>query len=334
MKRAHNSTEVSYGDKINEYASLLLSRGPEHTMRVLRAEYPNKGYLRNIVRKVRNQTLSRMDPFNDFSPTHLENSEIRSFSLLPRTEQIRHQLVILKGGNVYRTADTMIRSLPVVPSFVRDLKLSAEEIASIKAQSRDRIEQRSSEAVILSRREVNSFLEWAKATVRNCTLHTEPDLLVAVALVTGRRAAEIFLSGSFEAIASQSQSVYWACFKGQVKAGLRDPNKCYNVPLLAPVVDVQRSVHRIRQRWNFPDGSVPADVNRRYASTIRRAAQKRLGRLHEKLAHLHAARELYAMITFEMCQPHTYSLHGWIRKVLGHADLDQTKHYSNIQIRN
>ena len=333
MKRTHDSNKDLYGGKISEYAGLLLARGPEHTMSVLRAEYPNKGYLRNVVRRVRNETLLKMEPFNDFNANHLENPEIRSFSLLPRTEQIRHQLMILKGGNVYKTADNVIKSLPVVPGFVRDLKLNAEEIALIKAQSRNRIEQRSSEAVVLSSREVNSFLDWARTTVRNCTTQAEPDLLVAVALVTGRRAAEIFLSGSFEPISSNSKNVCWACFTGQVKAGLRDPNRCYNVPLLAPVVDVQRSIHRIRQRWSFPEGSVAADVNRRYASTIRRAAQKRLGKLHEKLAHLHAARELYAMMTFEMCQPHTYSLHGWIRKVLGHTDLDQTKHYSNIQIR-
>ena len=303
-------------------------------MGVLRARYCNKGYLRNIVRKVRERTLTKMEPFSEIASIHLRNPEIRSFSNLSRTEQTRRQLMILKGGRVYGTADEMIRNLPIVPTFVRDLRLSADEIAVIKSQSRDRIEQRSTEAVVLSRRDVDSLLEWARTTVHTCTLQTEPDLLVAVALLTGRRAAEIFLSGNFEAICPSEGNVYWACFSGQVKAGLRDPSRCYDIPLLAPAIDIQRSLHRIRQRWSFPSGSVAADVNRRYASTIRRAAQKRLGKLHEKLSHLHAARELYAMTTFEMCQPHTYSLHGWIRKVLGHADLDQTKHYSNIQIRN
>jgi hypothetical protein len=144
------------------------------------------------------------------------------------------------------------------------------------------------------------------------------------------------LTGAFETVPAPSDQVSfsWACFSGQVKAGLRDPDKCYNIPVLAPIADVQRAILRIRRRWQMPETSQTADVNRRFASTIQRAAKRYLAPLDEKMGHLHAARELYAMVTFSTCQPHTYSLHGWIRKVLGHSDLDQGKHYSNITIRN
>lgn len=326
----------------SEYANMLLTQGPEQTLHAMREKYPNKAVLRNMIRKVRVAALERLPPFANFTPEENTNQDIRHFSALDRLQQSRRQIAILKGGTLYSTdAQNLIRTLPIVPRMLRDLKLEAEEIVAIKNASIESIEKKSSNVISLTLQSVLSLLDWARESIRSSSSNkNEAALLVAVALVTGRRAAEIFLTGSFDLVHTKPYSnddgkhkIYWACFSGQVKAGLRDPNKCYDIPLLAPMIDIQRAVHKIRLRWPMPEGSKTSDVNRRFASTIQRAAKRYLAPLDQKMGHLHAARELYAMVTFRQCQPHTYSLHGWIRKVLGHADLDQGKHYSNITIR-
>jgi len=320
----------------DDFASMLLAQGAQLTLHSMREKYPNKAVLRNMIRRVRIAALEKMRPFEQFTAQEIRNTDIKDFSQLNRLQQSRRQVAILKGGNIYGSdAQNIIKGLPITPRIVLDLKLNAGEIAVIKEASLRSIETKSSNVILLMRQDVDKLLSWAKKCLKSPD-ESEAAVLVAVALVTGRRAAEIFLTGAFDNRPSPegaSAHVHWACFSGQVKAGLRDPDKCYDVPVLAPIIDVQQAMNRIRKRWPMPEQSQTSDVNRRFASTIQRAAKRYLAPLDEKMGHLHAARELYAMVTFRACQPHTYSLHGWIRKVLGHADLDQGKHYSNITIR-
>lgn len=317
---------------MDEYAQMLLDEGADATLGALRLKYPKKTVLRNVVRKVRNTAIAKLPPYTFDEHALRAGAGLRRFASLSRQEQLREQLLLRKGGKVGLAYDAHSRDkiidAALLPRAISNFKIAPAEIAEIQRLATASVELRSENVVTLTSDSIADLYTTARAALRNPEAHDPKTVLVALALTTGRRASEILLTGGF----APAHNAHTACFSGQVKAGLRDPNRCYNIPILAPLVDVQRGLHRVRSRWPLQAGAAPGEVNRRFSSTIARAASQHLGRLDPRLGHLHAAREIYAMTTFAACD-HSYSVHGWCRKVLGHVDLDQSKHYSNVTIR-
>jgi hypothetical protein len=325
---------------INELAEVLLADGPDQCMRVMRLRYPNVMTRRNVIGRVKNRALELLPSYvPSHAPLEAGAEELQRFYAMPRAEQVRAQTAVRKEGDLAKTFSgpvvNIIKAAPLVPSFISHLKLTHEEQEQIRQLSKERIEARSEDVARVDAASLQKFLRRCNTVLRDASADPK-ELLVALAFVTGRRTAEIMLTGKFERVAIRakggSSQHFKACFSGQVKAGLRDTERCYNIPLLAPVEQIITALERLRQRWPLAAGSTAAQVNKHYASTAHRAAKKYLQPLHEKLGHMHAARQLYAMVSFEVCQPHTYSVHGWIRRVLGHSDLDISKSYSNVTI--
>jgi hypothetical protein len=323
----------------NELAKVLIARGPDECMKVLRSKYPNVMTRRNVIGRVKNAALELLPSYfpSNAPPLVAGADELERFYAMPRAEQVKTQTALRKDGDLMKTfsepvIDT-IKTAPLVPTFVSQLKLSHDEQEQIRQLSKQRIEARSEDVARVHAASLHRFLRRCNSVLRDASADPK-ETLVALAFVTGRRTAEIMLTAQFERVPSAKGNAHHfkACFSGQVKAGLRDTERCYNIPLLAPVDQVNSALQRLRQRWPLAAGSTPEQVNKHYASTAHRAAKKYLQPLHEKLGHMHAARQLYAMVTFEVCQPHTYSVHGWIRRVLGHSDLDISKSYSNVTI--
>tara|TARA_X000000950_G_scaffold214102_1_gene257548 strand:+ start:465 stop:1487 length:1023 start_codon:yes stop_codon:yes gene_type:complete len=319
---------------IDDFARALERDGPHKCLSIMREKYTNTGTLRNRVREVRERALARMPSWKPASATLEAGENLHSFLKLSREAQVREQLRVRKSSDLTSPDDRLIKDAPLVPRFISELRLTHAENEAIRLKSKEQIEKRSQHVALIDSDRAKEFL--MKCNRALCDSSTSAkETLVAVALVTGRRTAEILLTGEFDApqqLQAETDNEFKACFRGQLKAGIRDPNRCYTIPLLAPRACVTAAIAKLRARWPLSAGSRVSDVNRRFASTARRAALAHLTELHPSLTHLHAARQLYAIITYHACQPHTYSMHGWIRRVLGHADLDVSKAYANVTL--
>ena len=83
-----------------------------------------------------------------------------------------------------------------------------------------------------------------------------------------------------------------------------------------------------------------ADVNKKYAMVMKRAVEaSKFASLDphfrgggKSRLHFHSLREAYGMCTYHAYQPHAFSPHYWLSRVLGHSGLNQSAHYANVQV--
>lgn len=164
------------------------------------------------------------------------------------------------------------------------------------------------------------------------------DLAVALGLLTGRREAELLLTGHF----GETGYPYIANFSGQLKK--RGVATTFPIPLMAPVKDVQLAIEGMRRLFPLPANAIPRNVNTRYCHALSEAVKGRLNRLlggeTDQEMHFHRLREIYAIVSYDVTKPRgksglvigALSLHEHIRRVLGHEMLGTSQNYACCQI--
>jgi hypothetical protein len=156
------------------------------------------------------------------------------------------------------------------------------------------------------------------------------DLAVALAMATGRRMVELFLTGTMTP--DPYGSKYTLVFSGQAKTGSRaiasmegDAPLTYRIPCLATASSIIRALSRLR---GLAPAQTSGEVNSRYCRQLNTRARELV---HPDICY-HDLRTLYALVSFEVFRPHQYGLNGWVAKVLGHSSLSMSVHYTKLQV--
>ncbi len=276
------------------------------------------------------------------------------------------------------TVDAELRDLPLAP-FLETVKVSKDDLARLKRIKERALQAKTSNVMVLPTSLVDSLVHACRSTLRRAALvlrtaetTTRADLmktasalkvdmkivLCMLALATGRRGAELFYSGSFEAVEGNP---YMACFQGQLKKKY-EAQPCYFIPLLEKVKYVNAALELMRLYYVHGEPvRSPADANRRFGKLMSRAvatswdrgAQKhrpgaKRGPSFQDLRStfkFHDLRQFYGIFTFHLCRlrtpgaaaasalaPLPYALPAWLSMILGHNtfDLATSAHYSAL----
>lgn len=266
-------------------------------------------------------SLRRLKEWNEFTACALKRQ-----LMIQKKIQIGH-------GRDFFTDDRdaeRVRSLRLVPDYVRGIQLTPEEIRTIQEQQASKLRQLASSVVRID--DAEAIVVWARAILKNAATH-ESDLAIATAtaIVTGRRMYEIFSKGQFTEISGQR---YALTFTGQAKTGLQeivslqqDQHIAYSIPVLAPASTVVTAVTVLRQRTSS-HGMDAKTVNSRFC---RRLNQYVKAHVHAHVG-FHDLRTMYALMSFEAFKPHTYSINAWVSKNLGHVGLGMSVSYTRMQV--
>lgn len=250
---------------------------------------------------------------------------------------LRRQLQLLKKISrgqmplAQKDFENQLKNISLLPEYVSKVQLSNEESNKVKSSIQQAQLQRSSNVINVAN--PNSLIYKCKRILRN---HNESweNVCVALALVTGRRTVEILLTGSFEPVGSSTKFLR---FTGQVKTGLQNLATATTDSASSYVIPVLASSKTITQRIKDVQRQIKHDVGENVSNeTVNHRYSFKLGKAVKELVHpnlrFHDLRTLYALISFEAFKPHTYGLNGWVSKVLGHAGLHISTHYTTMQI--
>jgi len=249
---------------------------------------------------------------------------------------LRRQLHIVKKlriGKMHTPSPSFqgkVEAVPLLPEYIQGLQLTHEEQASVKRRMEEAQELRSTNVLTIDQPE--GLVRSLVSILRKRTSATE-DLCVAIALLTGRRTIEILRLGSLTTIKDYPR---FLVFQGQAKTGLTtiasvtsDETRSYIIPVLCDGALLVRRLREVQEQVQAQLGTgtyANEKVNQKYSN--------KLGKAVKRLVHpnfrFHDLRTLYGLITFDLFKPHTFSVNAWIKKVLGHAGLGMSTHYTRM----
>jgi integrase len=114
-------------------------------------------------------------------------------------------------------------------------------------------------------------------------------------------------------------------FRGQAKKGDVTEPAAYEIPVLTPPDLINTALSRLRTAKDCTT-LTNRDVNLRYSNSCNAAAR----RLLVPEYHFHTLRGMYAVVCYNACLPHRYSMNAFVSRVLGHSSLGSSLHYSAI----
>ena len=216
--------------------------------------------------------------------------------------------------------DQIVGEIRLVPDFMNDFKLNDAERMAIKAKAKRALEKKSCTTWTV---DAGALIQQARETLES-DISLAFDLAAAIALLTGRRMIEIFKCGNFDK-APKSYGPRAAVFSGQAKNDGETPP--YTIPLLCTHSALIKGLSRLRRMKPASD-LTNAEVNARWSGRCNAAARKLLGAGRK----FHDLREAYAVITHNLALPHAWSLNFWVSRMLGHAGLDNSLHYTCVNV--
>jgi hypothetical protein len=218
----------------------------------------------------------------------------------------------------HATVDDMIMGFNIFPAYINDLKLSEAERATLQKRSVAALEAKSVESITV---QASELISKCKATLKDSRANAF-DVAVALGLLTGRRCIEIFKTAEFTAVDEHA-----VIFRGQAKKGDVVEPVQYEIPVLAPPDLINTALARLRVAKDCT-GLNNREVNLRYSNSCNGAARRLLGPEY----HFHSLRGIYAVVCYNACLPHRYSMNAFVSKVLGHSGLGSSLHYSATHV--
>jgi integrase len=137
---------------------------------------------------------------------------------------------------------------------------------------------------------------------------------------------EIFSVGSFEVVEGDARTL---AFTGQAKKKLGAGDEVMHIPTLVDASLVLDGINRLRAEKDAT-GLTNREINQKWANSCQSAARRLLG----EHSHFHELRAMYAVISYNVTLPHSYSLNAFVSKVLGHSSLNNSLNYTNINVVN
>jgi Telomere resolvase len=215
--------------------------------------------------------------------------------------------------------DDLITSFSILPAYINDLKVSDTERTALQKQASTALEANSVECITV---QASELISKCKVILKD-TGANQFDTGVALGLLTGRRCIKIFETAHFTPVNEHA-----VLFAGQAKRGdIAEPTS-YEIPVLADPDLIITALARLRAAKDC-SALTNRDVSLKFAGSCNAAARRLLGKEH----HFHSLRGIYAVIAYNLCLPHKYSLNAFVSRVLGHSSLGTNLHYSAIHVK-
>ena len=220
-------------------------------------------------------------------------------------------------------ADSAISQIQVLPEYMKDYKLSEEDISKNNNLVNSCIEKRSMDCI---------NVENVDKLVSNCQTiikKMEEDIFIIIAamgIICGRRSIEILKLGEFE---PSSKGSYSCKFSGAAKKRGKCKDLSYDIPLLIKYKYFDRCLKEIRNRLPVSD-LTNAYINSKYSHKLGDASKILLESLDVRF---HDLRAIYGTVTHKMFD-NSWSINIWLKKVLAHDNIDTSIYYSRCKINN
>ena len=210
---------------------------------------------------------------------------------------------------------------------LRFLGLSKEEKRTLENEKLARLEKGSENVV-----KIDGF-ELVSAARKLLSSDDPAELVIALAALTGRRSAEILVSGAFNVPQKiYRRPHYWCKFTGILKQREHDKDKIISrdIPLLAKRADICEAIARVRDLW---PATTAHEANKLYSSEI----SKKMKTLFPLVGKLHTFRKTYCPITYEHFNDDLkFSLPRFASEVLTHKSIHGGRllTYLNVNVNN
>lgn len=172
---------------------------------------------------------------------------------------------------------------------------------------------------------INHYLAWMDRILKNHDEHDWQNIAIALALATGRRPIELFVTGKFSEPEKKG-----VLFSGQAKTKMSSTAP-YRIPVLHDVETIQLAMKRMRRLLKIPKDATHDDVNKMTAKAL---SLRMKGVFAERSVEFYTLRAAYARV----CVQRYYSpKHGteefFLASILGHNenDLATVQHYKTIR---
>lgn len=267
------------------------------------------------------QSLLRLKDFNHFRQCSLK-----------RQLHIQKKIQLGQANDFFSHKDDMdhVLRLKLAPDYFHKIHLDIEETKKVQEQQAHKMKCLSNTVVRIAN--ADEVVANARRVLKNPDNEPLCAVATALALTTGRRMVEIFQRGEFVPEAQHRR--YSLLFTGQAKTGLQEmvgitTNKPmeYSIPLLAPASNVIQAVSVLRNKSQTVTMAYK-QINSIWCRKLNAYVKKNI---HSELG-FHDLRTLYALISYEVFKPHTYSINGWICNTLGHSGLNMSVSYTRMQV--
>jgi integrase len=216
-----------------------------------------------------------------------------------------------------------------VPYFmIKYIRMTKEEKFALEKQKLARLEQCSENVVKIDGAAI------VEKTRTFLSSDDPPELIIALAALTGRRASELIVSGVFgpPRMQNHERPAYWAHFTGILKQREWDRNKVVarEIPLLAPRDRINEALDKLRDLW---PATTCLEANKLYSNTISVCVRK----LFPQVAKLHNFRKTFCHITYRHFNDDlNFSLPRFASEVLGHKSIHGGRllTYLNVNVAN
>ncbi len=165
------------------------------------------------------------------------------------------------------------------------------------------------------------LIQWARSILRQSPIAapSPEQLACALAIVTGRRQAEILVTASFEKVDDRH-----VMFAGQIKKRDVDTTP-YKIPVLTPADEVIAALAVVKAKYGH---LVVANVSKSPCQTL----AKVVGPLTGGKLTFRDLRMMYALVSCESERPHMCSTNAHVARVLGHANMESSVAYTKMRI--
>jgi hypothetical protein len=222
--------------------------------------------------------------------------------------------------------DRLFARLHLVPAFILEIHLPAEEKRKLYVRTQERAKTR------LIRISVTNLRESFLTLLRDPTTHPRIKVVILL-LFTGRRTCEVLATGKFLPIPGRT---YSCMFQGQVKND--GVEKQYIIPLLAPAEEIIAAVEQVRRQLEVEligigsdDKQRRAEINERFAGPLKKYLNRIIRPFTIQEMRPQDLRSLYVLLTYAVCDYTNYTLLPFSQSVLGHESVASTAHYHRFK---
>lgn len=237
--------------------------------------------------------------------------------------QLRQQRIARRGEfSGSKRTDTVIAGLKVLPDYMSNYRLSADDKMTTNKLASESIESRSMKCVVVASAE--TLVARCVDTVKMLTDDTFM-IVAAIGILSGRRSCEILRTGVFE---QSSRGAYACSFNGAAKKrGCVQSTK--QIPIPCKFKYLSRAVEHIRDKLDARS-LTNTQLNARYSHKLGDAAKILTDSLETRF---HDLRAVYATVSFNVFD-NDCSVNIWMKKVLLHDSIETSVFYSRCKIEN
>ena len=246
-------------------------------------------------------------------------SGVEAFLSLPLSEMVRAQREHKSDPVWSEAAEVALQSLALLPPNVAALKLSHQELISLKRKRDDTLI--SKQEALLHVHHATTWLQCAIVAARTSTPDMSiPRLALPLLLLSGRRTSEILNGKStFEA----TEKTTTCLFKGQIKK--RGEETTYEIPLLCDFATFTHAFNVLRIKQGGEVFKQPEACTNRYSHMLK----EEISQHFSFAAHVHELRAVYAAMAYHLYQCNT-TFNRAAMRILGHEKLDVSLSYNSV----